>query len=294
MRVLAAPASLKGSLPAADAAEALVQGLRRAGASADTCPVADGGDGTLDVLERALRGERRFARVSAPLGGELDVPYVVLSRNSPLIGTAEVLGFATVPRLDAMRASSRGLGELIVAVATGADELLVALGGTVTVDAGAGMLEVLDSLPCPTRVLCDVRARPLDAAYVFAPQKGAAPEELDELAERMRGLPDIDGAGAAGGLGGAFAALGADLVPGARYVLDAVGFDPHGYDLVITGEGAVDQTTFTGKAAGEVKDRCDDARVPCHLFSARDDLSGDPARAREDLFALGERLARSL
>ena len=108
----------------------------------------------------------------------------------------------------------------------------------------------------------------------------------------MRDLPDVEGGGAAGGLGGALAALGAQLVAGAAFVLDAVGFDPRGYDLVVTGEGAVDETTFLGKAAGEVKRRCDDAGVRCVLFSARDDLSGDPARAREDLLALGERLAR--
>jgi glycerate 2-kinase len=293
MRALAAPASLKGVLSAADAAEALAEGLRRGGAEADALAVADGGDGTVEVLQRALGGERRTARVSAPLGGHLDASYTVLPSNTVLLGTAEVLGFGTVPRLDPLRASSRGLGELILATASGADELLVCLGGTVTVDAGAGMREVLDELPCPTRVLYDVRSRPRDAAYVFAPQKGATPEQLDELAELMAGLPDVEGGGAAGGLGGAFAALGATLVPGAKLVLDLIDFDPRGYDLVVTGEGAVDETTFAGKAPGEVMRRCDEAGVRCHLFSARDDLSGDPARARDDLVGLGERLVQA-
>jgi glycerate 2-kinase len=129
---------------------------------------------------------------------------------------------------------------------------------------------------------------------VFARQKGAREQDLDVLAARLRGLPDIAGAGAAGGLGGAFAALGAELVPGAKLVLDEIGFDPTGYDLVVTGEGAVDETTWAGKAPGEVVRRCREAAVRCELFSARDDLSGDPSRAREDLIELGERLALEL
>jgi hypothetical protein len=81
-------------------------------------------------------------------------------------------------------------------------------------------------------------------------------------------------------------------VPGAPLVLDELGFDPRGYDLVVTGEGVVDETTWAGKAPGEVARRCREAGVRYELFSARDDLSGDPARGREDLVALGERLAR--
>jgi len=153
------------------------------------------------------------------------------------------------------------------------------------------MREVLDELPLPTRVACDVLAPLLDAVYVFARQKGARDDDFDTLAARLTGLPDVPGAGAAGGLGGAFAALDAELVPGAQLVLDELGFDPTGYDLVVTGEGAVDETTWLGKAPGEVVRRCREAGVRCELFSARDDLSGDPSRAKEDLVALGERLA---
>jgi glycerate kinase len=157
------------------------------------------------------------------------------------------------------------------------------------------MREVLGELPLPTRVACDVRSPLLDAVYVFGRQKGATDDQLDELAERLRGfrLPDVPGAGAAGALGGAFAALGAELVPGAALVLDLTGFDPAAADLVVTGEGAVDATTWQGKAPGEVVSRCRDAGVRWHLFSARDDLSGDPALAEDDLFELGERLAAS-
>jgi glycerate kinase len=209
-----------------------------------------------------------------------------------VVESAQALGFHTVARFDPLRASSRGFGELILAAAREADDLLVCLGGTVTVDGGAGIREVFDELPLPTRVACDVRSPLLDAAYVFARQKGAGEEQLDVLAERLRGLPDVPGAGAAGGLGGAFAAFGAELLPGARLVLDEIGFDPRGYDFVVTGEGVVDETTWAGKAAGEVAQRCREVGVRCELFSARDDFSGDPSRAVEDLAAYGERLAR--
>jgi len=298
MRAIAAPASLKGVLSAVAGADALADGLRVGGAEAVAMPVADGGDGTLEVLSRALGGDWREAEVSAPIGGTVRARWLLLPNDKSsqgaraVVESAQVLGFQTVSQLDPLRASSRGLGELILAAAPEAETLLVCLGGTVTVDGGAGMRDVLDELPLPTRVACDVLSPLLDAAYVFAKQKGASYEQLDELAERLRGLPEVPGAGAAGGLGGAFAALGAELVPGAALVLDEIGFDPRGYDLVVTGEGAVDETTWAGKAPGEVVRRCRDAGVRCELFSARDDLSGDPSRAREDLVELGERLAR--
>lgn len=287
MRALAAPTSLKGVLSATAAADALAAGLRAGGAEADVCPVADGGDGTLDVLG----GEERWTDVAAPLGGRVQAWWSLLDDGTAVVESAQALGFRTVSRLDPLHASSRGLGELVLAAAREARSLLVCLGGTVTVDGGAGMREVLDELPLPTRVACDVMLPLAAAVDVFAAQKGARDEDLPVLRERLRGLPDVPGAGAAGGLGGAFAALGAELVPGAPLVLDLVGFDPRGYDLVVTAEGAVDETTFAGKAPGEVVRRCREAGVRCELVSARDDLSGDESRAAEDLFELGRRLA---
>jgi glycerate 2-kinase len=287
MRTIAAPASLKNVLSAAAAAEALAEGLSAGGAEATAFPVADGGEGTLELLG----GSPRYAEVSAPLGGRVRARWSLRADGTALVESAQALGFETVSRLDPLRASSRGLGELILEAAREADALLVFLGGTVTVDGGAGMREVLDELPLPTRAACDVSSPLLDAAYVFARQKGATEEQLDELADRLRGLPDLPGSGAAGALGGALSALGAELVPGAPLVLDELGFDPRGYDLVVTGEGVVDETTWAGKAPAEVIRRCREAGVRYELFSARDDLSGDPSRAEEDLFELGKRLA---
>jgi glycerate kinase len=289
MRAIAAPASLKEVLSAVAAAEAVAAGLRAGGAEAVAAPVADGGEGSLEVLG----GDLRHLVVSAPLGGRVRAHWSLRDDGTAVVESAQALGFQTVSELDPVRASSRGLGELIVAAACEAQSLLVCLGGTVTVDGGIGMREVLDELPLPTRVACDVLSPLLDAAYVFAAQKGATEEQFELLAERLRGLPDVPGSGAAGGLGGAFAALGAELLPGAELVLDEIGFDPSGYDLVVTGEGAVDDTTWAGKAPGEVVRRCREAGVRCHLFSARDDLSGNPARAETDLFELGRNLARA-
>src|SRR5439155_18214261 len=167
-------------------------------------------------------------------------------------GSAAVESAAAIPldpsRLDPFAASSRGLGELILAVGR-PSSLLVGLGGTANVDGGAGLLEVLDTLPAPTTAACDALVPLRDAARLFASQKGATPEQVDELERRLLARPELAryaglaGAGAAGGLGAALAALGAELVPGAKLVLDAVRFDPTRYDLVVTGEGTVDRTT---------------------------------------------------
>src|SRR5205807_2199870 len=125
-------------------------------------------------------------------------------------GTAVVEAAQAVPldpaRLDPMRASSRGVGELITAVGR-PSSLLVCLGGTANVDGGAGLREVLDDLPAPTRVACDVDVPLLDAARVFSAQKGATAQQTEELERRLaamsglRGVADLPGAGAAGGLG---------------------------------------------------------------------------------------------
>jgi glycerate kinase len=179
-------------------------------------------------------------------------------------------------------------------------------------DAGAGLLEVLRALPAPTTVLCDVTTTLYDAPRVFGPQKGATPEQVVELEARFRAdrrlapYAHLPGSGAAGGLGAALAALGAELVPGAAAILDLLGFEPRRYDLVVTGEGRVDATTAAGKVPGEVALRCAEAGVPCVVFggvvaqplSGRGvetvALSGDPARAADDLAALGGGLGRRL
>jgi glycerate kinase len=313
MLLLAAPATLKGVLSAREAAAELAAGARSAGADAVELPVADGGEGTADAIHGAIGGRWLEAEVQDPLGRAVRARWLVLEDGTAVVEAAAALGLPLLApeERDPLRATSRGLGELIAAAhREGARSLLLCLGGVATVDGGAGLREVLDALPVPARVACDVRSPLLDAAYVFAEQKGATPEQVELLAGRLRGLnvlapyAELPGAGAAGGLGAALAALGAELVPGAGLVLDLVGFDEHARDadLVVTGEGTVDRTTLDGKAPGAVVARCRRLGVRAAVFGGLvrervpgaevHALSGDPARARRDLRALGAELAR--
>jgi glycerate 2-kinase len=316
--VLASPASLKGVLGAVEAAEALVQGFAAAGVGVEPVPIADGGGGTADALAAALGGSWHEAVVADPLGRPVSARWLMLPGRTAVVEAAEAIGLPRLrpDELDPMRASSRGLGELIhAALDQHPDELLVCLGDTATVDGGAGLMEVLGGFPVPARAACDVRnplLGPRGAAYAFGPQKGASPEQVAELEARLaarkslRPVADLPGAGAAGGLGAALAALGAELVSGAELVLELIGFRERvrTAELVVTGEGTVDRATLEGKAPGVALRACLDEKVRCVVFGGRildrlpgaelHELSGDPGRAREDLVALGELLGRSL
>jgi glycerate kinase len=299
---------------------ALAAGMRTAGLEADELPVADGGEGTAEVFAAALGGEWRTAAASDPLGRAIRARYLVLEDGSIVVEAAEAVGLSLLAEeeRDPLAASSRGLGELLQAAAAAASgPILVGLGDSATVDGGAGLLEVVgDELAeRELRALCDVR-NPLlgtrGAARAFGPQKGASPEQVEELEERLdaierlRPFAALPGAGAAGGLGAAIAALGGELLSGADIVLERIDFRglARGADLVVTGEGTLDRSTVEGKAVGEVIRLCGEEGVRCEVFGGRVEeappgveahaLSGDPARAADDLVELGERLARAL
>ena len=304
MRALACPASLKGVLTAAAAAAALGKGLRSGGADAVELPVADGGEGTAEVLWLARGGEWREADVHDAFGAPRRARWLVLPEETAVVEAA-----AAVPldpaRLEPLAASSRGFGELVLAALDdGASGLVLALGGTATMDAGAGLLEIVDALPVPALAACDVSTTLLEAPRLFGPQKGADPSAVAELERRFRARKELvlfqhkPHTGAAGGLGAALASLGAELVSGASYVLDAIGFDASTFDLVVTGEGRVDATTPLGKAPGEVVRRA--AGTRCVVFGGIVEqgvpgattvaLSGDRERVRDDLVELGRDL----
>ncbi|TMK26241.1 MAG: glycerate kinase, partial [Actinobacteria bacterium] len=158
-RALACPASLKGVLSAREAASALAEGMRE-WADADELPLADGGEGTLDVLHAALGGEWRDVRVHDAFGRERVARWLALPDGTAAVEAAEAVPLDP-SLLDPMRASSRGVGEMIAAVGR-PQALLVCLGGTATVDGGAGLREVVRMLPAPTRVACDVDVPLLD------------------------------------------------------------------------------------------------------------------------------------
>ena len=320
--VLLAPDSFKGTLRAAEVAAAMERGLERAGWRCDRCPVADGGEGTQEVLLLALGGRTAGAEVHDPLGRRVRTGFGLLEDGGTAIvevAAASGLGLVAPEERDAMRPSTQGSGELIAAaVATGAGVVLVAAGGSATTDGGAGAVRAIEAAGglrgARLVVLCDVRTPFERAAQVFGPQKGASPEEVRRLARRLREqarrLPrdprGVPMTGAAGGLaGGMWAAFGAVLEPGAAFVLDALGFDARmrAARAVVTGEGRLDRQTLEGKAASEVAVRARQAGVPCHAIVGRSELSafdrrildlqtveeaGDPAAIEAAAFRLGE------
>ena len=322
-RAVCCPDSLKGVLSAREAAAALADGFGRAGVEVDELPLADGGEGTAEALYAALGGEWRAARVPDPLGREVEARFLLLPDGRAVVESAEAIGLWRLrpDERDPMRASSRGLGDLVEAAArAGVATIVVALGGSATVDGGAGVREVLGELPVPVTAACDIRnplLGPRGAARAFGPQKGASPEQVEELERRLAGMEelravaDLPGAGSAGGLGAAFAALGAELVPGIDLVLEAVGFEERvkGASLAVTGEGRVDRGSAEGKVPGGVAAAGRRAGVPCVVFGGDVEpgaaaalyeagatsvfrLSGRPEQARDDLTELGEALGR--
>jgi glycerate kinase len=321
VRALACPGSFKGVLGAFAAAKALGEGLEAGGAQVALLPVADGGEGTAEVLHAALGGAWREARVSDPLGRPVAARWLLLPDRTGVVEAAAAVGLPLLgpDELEPLRASSRGFGELITAaLADGTRSLLLCLGGVATVDGGEGMREALEegrgalsnTVLKGSRVACDVSTRLGDAARLYGPQKGASPADVAELERRLaameelRAFADLPGAGAAGGLGAALAALGVELVPGAALVLDVIRFRERldGVSLAVTGEGQVDRTTAEGKAPGAVAAACRDAGVRCVVVGGRVvepladaetvALSGDPARTAENLRDLGVSLAR--
>ena len=266
MRVLAAPDKFRGTLTAREAAAAIAAGAGRAGWAALGLPLADGGEGTLDVIG----GGNRLTTVTGPLGDPVEAAWRLEADGTALIEAAQACGLTLAggpERNDPLRATSRGVGELVAAAAAeGAERIVVFVGGVASTDGGVGATEAVPHpLRVPLDVACDVDARFLDAAGVFAPQKGATPEQVAILRERLEKLvvPDLPGSGAAGGLAGGLAAIGARLLSGFDLVADRVGFDEQltQSNLVVTGEGLVDATSATGKVVGRVLERAGEAGV---------------------------------
>jgi glycerate kinase len=288
--VLLAPDSFKGSFSSEQVAAALARGLDAGGQPADICPVADGGEGTLSVLAAPLGLEHFTARVSDPLGRELQASFGLGARGVAMVEAAAASGLGLVAEgeRDALAASTYGTGELIAAaVAAGAHTVYVTVGGSASTDGGAGAVRAIRERggigEARLVVLCDVRTPFEQAAAVFAPQKGASAEQVELLSARLdvlaREMPrdprGVAMTGAAGGLaGGLWGHLGAELVAGAPFVLDAVGYDTRMRRAlaVITGEGSLDRQSLVGKLVSEVATRARQAGVPCHAVVGRNRL----------------------
>jgi glycerate kinase len=319
MRVLVAPDKFKGTLTAAEAAEAIARGLKAAGADADLAPVADGGEGTLDALVAACGGSVMGVIARGPLGIPVRAHLGRLEDGTGVVELSQASGLRLVSgsERDPLRATTYGTGELIKgALARKPSKIIVAIGGSATVDGGTGLARALgvrfldgsgrevepggayleriakiDTTgldarfhATPVVVAADVLA-PLvgadGAARVYGPQKGATPQMVASLERGLENLGkrietdlgvrvlDAPGAGAAGGAGAMLLGLGASLRPGAEVVLDAMDFDARvrRADLVVTGEGKLDETTMTGKAPSAVARAAAAAGVPCIAFA---------------------------
>ena len=282
--LLAAPDKFRGSASAPQVAAAIATAAEAAGWACVQLPLADGGEGTLD----AFGGANRTTTVTGPLGTPVDAPWRMGDDGVAVVESARASGLDLAGGAggnDPVGATSRGTGELVAAaLAEGARRVIVSLGGSATSDGGFDTVEVLEAhAPFDGRnsraellVACDVRTAFRDAAVVFGPQKGASPEQIVELTgrlDRLAGLyrqrygvdlATLPGSGAAGGLGGAFAALGAQLVPGFELISTHTGLAAAvgAADAVVTGEGKLDAESFNGKVVGGVLELAGTHGVP--------------------------------
>ena len=318
MKVILAFDSYKGSLTAAEACAAAAEGAARlTGTETVSCPLSDGGEGFAEAM-RVAGGEARALEVTGPLFTPAHAAIVYLDGGkTAVIESAQACGLGLVPvdQRSPLRTTTRGLGEMLAAaVEAGATTLVVGLGGSATNDGGMGLLaglgwQFLDkdgqplapvgaSLGQVARILpgrrlegvsiiaaCDVTNPlygPQGAAYTFAPQKGASPDDVAVLDAGLRHYAEVcaeflgedfsdrPGAGAAGGLGFALLAfLGATFKPGAALAIELTGLEEHlrGADLCLTGEGQTDFQTAYGKLPAAVAACSRAAGVPCVCLS---------------------------
>lgn len=310
--ILIAPDSFKGSLTSVEVARALADGWRRARPSDEIllCPLADGGEGTLEAIAAAGGWSWQTAEVHDPLGRPISAGWLRSddgARAAIEMARASGLSLVATADRDPLGATSVGTGELIrAAVAAGVTDIILGIGGSATTDGGRGLLEaLLRDDPALDRidleVACDV-SNPLlgpdGAAAIYGPQKGATPAHVATLDERNAAWADelegregrrereTPGAGAAGGVGFALLAIqdrfrAFALRPGIDLVMEATDFDGRlaRADLVITGEGRIDAQTAFGKTALGVARRAAAAGVPCIAVGGGVEIDGIEALA---------------
>jgi glycerate kinase len=310
-RAVIAPDKWRGTATALEIAEVIAGAARATGWTVEVAPVSDGGEGFAEVLG----GRRNTERVHGPLGEPVLAEWRMLDDGvTATVEMALASGLALVGGPDGndpVRASTAGTGELIAAaVRAGARAVLVGMGGSATTDGGWGALEALEPhsrlAGIELRVACDVTTTFVSAAPTFAPQKGASPAEVELLTRRLERLTQIyeqrfgvdvramRGSGAAGGLAGGLASLGAGLEPGFDLVADRIELAERieGADLVITGEGMLDDESFHGKAVGGVASLAAEAGVPVMVLAG--DAVGEHAVPYRTLVgSVGEQRALS-
>ncbi|MGM9506893.1 glycerate kinase [Larkinella sp. GY13] len=334
MKILLAPDKFKGSLTARQVCDAMTEGIRLAhpGAEIVALPMADGGEGTAEVLTQATDGQWITVPALDPLDRPIQASYGISSNHqTAFIEMSQASGLRLLHRneLNPLKASTFGTGQLILdAISRGVTHLVLGIGGSATNDAGIGMAAALgwqfldaqgESLaPCggnleriaqlvppvlplnlSVEVACDVTNPlfgPTGAAYVYGPQKGASADDVEKLDQGLRhlarqiqaqfgvDLADQPGAGAAGGLGaGALFFLKATLKEGVKVVMEQTRFAEYlpGTDLVLTGEGKIDNQTLQGKLINGIAQEAKKFAVPTVALCGT--LEAEP----QDLMALG-------
>jgi len=311
MRVVAAPDKFRGTATGQEIAGAIAAAASSVGWRCTEVPVADGGEGTLD----ALGGPNRESLVTGPLGDEVLAEWR-MSSNLAVVEMARASGLELAGGVDGNRpleATTAGTGELIAeAVAAGARRVVVGVGGSATTDGGLGAIRAMEPLArlhgVEIEVACDVRLTFVEAAARFGPQKGASPAQVKFLEGRLERLSQVYlddfgvdvgalvGSGAAGGLAGGLAAVGGCLVPGFELVAEELElFDAiEGADLVVTGEGFIDDQSFDGKAVGGVAAMAAELGVPVLAVAGQvfdGGCDGVTAVSLTELFGMASALA---
>lgn len=306
MRILAAPDKFRGTATAAEVADAVAAAGRTVGATTREVPLSDGGEGFLDVFG----GANRTSVVTGPLGDPVEAGWR-LSGRMAVIEMAQASGLALVGGVegnDPIAAATTGTGELIVeALDAGSRRIFVGHGGSATTDGGLGALRAL----FPTARMrgvelvaaVDVHTPFLAAADVFGAQKGATTSQVELLRRRLERLAQvyledygvdvttIAGGGAAGGLAGGLATVGAAIQSGFELIADELDLAEaiEHADLVVTGEGFVDDASFHGKVVGGMVDLAAEFEVPVLVVAGEVfDGVGD----RVDAVSLVERFGR--
>jgi glycerate 2-kinase len=267
--LVAAPDKFRGTATAPEIASAVAGAAQRAGWTADEAPMSDGGEGLLD----ALGGEIHTSVVTGPLGEPVEAEWRMLGTTA-VVEMSRAAGRALVPRPrgdDPLRADTKGVGQLLLAARdAGARRIVVGCGGSATTDGGLGAYETMGPpgawASVDIIVASDVTTTFTDAARIFGKQKGATQAQIGTLTERLvhlaaryrretgNDVTSLHGSGAAGGLAGGLLALGARMEQGFELVAHLTGLAERiaRADLVVTGEGHVDPSSFDGKVPGGV------------------------------------------
>ena len=288
MRVVICPDKFRGTATATEAAQAIAEGVSASVNDVAVLPMADGGEGTLD----ALGGSNRTSQVTGPLGDPVHARWRI-SGDSAVVEMAEASGLLLAggaQHNDPLSATTLGTGEVIAeARAAGARRIIVGVGGSASTDGGLGAIRAMEPIVrfsgVDLVVACDVTTQFLEAPSIFGPQKGATPAQIELLERRLSRLADLymeeygvdvvnlPRSGAAGGLAGGLAAVGAQLVNGFDLVAEEVELEDAvaNADLVITGEGHLDTESFNGKVVGSVASIAERHAVPVvAVVGARD------------------------